>query len=151
MWASPLKPKKEKKDSTKQTVKPTMDKEKELEKFKPIKLVLPKAEAKKILDRKKDLAYQQIEWVQNWLENYLRERSYPPQFAGADAYSQIMLFLNPKDSLELLSRIRAEFSKTLPPDDTQSDEYDFLKGLDLGDYHKHLPDPTVADGNPLLV
>lgn len=143
MWASPLKPKKEKKESSHKQSPPN----EELEKFKKPKLTLTKSEAKKILDYKKDLAYRQIEWVQNWLQTVISERSLPPQLAGEDAYAQIMLFLNPLDALALLKKIREEFLRTVPPEEREKDDYAFLAHLDLGAYHEHLPPPHTSSRN----
>jgi hypothetical protein len=150
MWGSPLKPKKEKKVlSTEHTSTKTT--EKELEKFKPVKLTMTKSEAKKILDTKKELAYQQIEWVQKWLETIIRERSYPPQLAGADAYGQMMLFLNPADALALLEQIRLDFQKTVPLEQKKEvDDFQFLASLELGAYHEHLPQPHKTSHNNLI-
>ena len=144
MWASPLKPKKEKKEgSHKQPTPPTG----ELEKFKKPKLKLTKSEAKKILDYKKDLAYRQIEWVQNWLQGVIGERSLPPQLAGEDAYAQIMLFLSPPDALALLLKIRGEFLKTVPLEEIEKDEFSFLTQMEMGAYHEHLPQPHSSSRN----
>ncbi len=142
MWASPLKPKKDKCGSQKQP-QPT----KELEKFVRPKLSLSKSEAKKLLDRKSELAYQQIEWVQQWLLTAVRERSLPPQLAGGDAYGQLMLFLNPDDALQLLQRLRADFAKTVPPEKADDDDFAFLHRLELGAYHEHLPPPLASSRN----
>jgi hypothetical protein len=139
MWGSPLKPKKEKKVLSSEPTTKVI--EKELEKFKPVKLTMTKSEAKKILDYKKDLAYQQIEWVQKWLETVIREHSYPPQLAGADAYGQMMLFLNPADALALLERIRSDFQKTVPLEKKVEDDFAYLASLEMGAYHEHLPQP----------
>jgi hypothetical protein len=146
MWGSPLKPKKEK-PKVLSSSPPTMEKEKMMEKFKPIKLTMTKSEAKKILEYKKDLAVQQIQWVQNWLETLIRERSLPPQLAGADGYSQLMLFLNPLDALSVLKQIREDFAKTVPPEKKEVDDYSFLSSLELGAYHEHLPLPNKTSHN----
>ena len=145
MWGSPLKPKKEKKVLS--SSPPTKEKEKTLEKFKPIKLSMTKSEAKKILDYKKDLAIQQILWVQNWMETLIRERSLPPQLAGADGYSQLCLFLNPTDAMNVLKQIRDDFAKVLPLEEKPLDDYSFLSSLELGAYHEHLPLPHKTSHN----
>jgi hypothetical protein len=145
MWGSPLKPKKEKKVLS--SSPPTKEKEKILEKFKPIKLSMTKSEAKKILDYKKDLAVQQIQWVQNWMETLIRERSLPPQLAGADGYSQLCLFLNPTDAMNVLKQIRDDFAKVLPLEEKEKDDYSFLSHLELGAYHEHLPPPNKTYHN----
>lgn len=143
MWGSPLKPKKEKSGSTNKH-QPNKETEKEIEKFKPEKLTLTKGETKKILDSKKPLSYHQIEWTQKWLETAIRENSYPPQLAGADAYGQILLFLNPTDSLNLLQKIRADFDKIQPPQQKTDDPFDYLQSVEMGAYHEHLPLPHTS-------
>ena len=150
MWGSPLKPKKEKVVKVLSSSPPTKEKDNLMEKFKPIKLTMTKSEAKKILEYKKDLAVQQIQWVQNWLETLIRERSLPPQLAGADGYSQLMLFLNPLDALSVLKQIREDFAKTVPPEQKEADDYSFLSSLELGAYHEHLPLPhKTSHNNPI--
>jgi hypothetical protein len=149
MWGSPLKPKKEKKEPSDKP--PTTKRENELEKFKPIKMTMTKSEAKKLLDYKKDLANQQILWVQHWMETLIRERSLPPQLAGADGYSQLLLFLAPLDALSVLRKIREDFAKTVPLEEKEEDDFSFLTSLELGAYHEHLPPPhTSSHNNPIL-
>jgi hypothetical protein len=145
MWGSPLKPKKEVKVLS--SSPPTIAKEKMIEKFKPIKMTMTKSEAKKILDYKKDLAVQQILWVQNWLETLIRERSLPPQLSGSDGYSQLLLFLNPLDALSVLKQIREDFGKMIPLEEKEVDDYSFLSSLELGAYHEHLPPPHRTSHN----
>ena len=147
MWGSPLKPKREK-VKVLSSSPPTKEKEKILEKFKPIKMTMTKSEAKKLLDYKKDLAVQQILWVQNWMETLIRERSLPPQLAGADGYSQLCLFLNPADALNVLKQIRDDFALMMPLEEKQ-DDYSFLSSLELGAYHEHLPLPHKTYRNSL--
>lgn len=142
MWGNPLKPKKEG-GSTKKTL-PNIDVE---EKFKPEKLTLTKTEAKKILDCKKTLTYHQTEWVQNYMMTVIRERSYPPQLAGCDAYGQIMRFLNPNDALLLLQTIRADYAKIQPIEKEDDNDFAALHSLELGTYHEHLPPPQVSAHN----
>ena len=150
MWGSPLKPKKEKVVKVLSSSPPTKEREKEIEKFKPIKMTMTKSEAKKILEYKKDLAVQQILWVQNWMETLIRERSLPPQLAGADGYSQLMLFLSPADALNVLKQIREDFVKMIPPEEIVVDDYSFLNCLELGAYHEHLPPPHSSyHNNPI--
>ena len=129
MWCSPLRQKAPKAE------KP--EKEVILQKFKADKLTLTKSEAKKILNHSPTL--QQTAWTQRWMEQIIREKTLPPQLAGADAYGQIMLFLNPEDALRLLEQIRSDFAKTLPLDAKKEDEFAFLRGLgELEAYHEHL-------------
>jgi len=115
------------------------------EKFKPEKPTLPKSEAKKILHYS-GVSSSQVLWTQRWLEQKIRERSLPPQFAGADAFGQIAMFLSPPSALSLLSEIRADFQKTLDCAVSQSD-FDFLLGLANEAYHEHLPPPQTSSRN----
>jgi hypothetical protein len=148
MWGSPLKLKIPKEKScTKTDIPPNKEKEKLLQKFKPDKLNLTGAEAKKVLAVSGQLGRSEVEWVQRWLEQKVRERSYPPQLAGKDSYGQICLFLNPCDSLALLEEIRSEYKKYAPQQKKDDDEYAFLQHLDLGAYHEHLPQPSTASHN----
>ena len=146
-WANPLKSKKVKKEKEE---KPT--KEKELPKFKADKLTLTKSEAKKILNLEHQTpSSQQTAWVQRWLEQLIRERTLPPQLAGADAYGQLCQFLTPEDVLDVLLRVRSDFGKTLQTDKRQGDEFDFLRGLgELEAYHEHLLQPHTDDRNSHL-
>ena len=140
-WGNPLKKKQPKAEKPPKEVK-----EKVLPKFKQEKLTLTKSEARKILNHSPTL--QQTAWTQRWLEQVIRERTLPPQLAGADAYGQMLLFLNPEDALALLEQIRADFAKTLPLEAKKPDEFAFLRGLgELEAYHEHLLQPHRTSHN----
>jgi hypothetical protein len=117
--------------------------EKELPLFKPEKLALTKSEARKILLYSADLSHSQIHWTQNWLSQRIRERSLPPQLAGADAFGQIVRFLAPHDASALLAEIRAEFLKTVPPPPKD----DFLSVLANEAYHECQDQPHSSSRN----
>jgi len=139
-WGNPLRKKQPKAEKAPKEVK-----EKVLPKFKAEKLTLTKSEARKILNHSPTL--QQTAWTQRWLEQVIRERTLPPQLAGADAYGQMMLFLNPEDALKLLEQIRADFARTLPLE-AKKDEFEFLRGLgELEAYHAHLLQPHTSYHN----
>jgi hypothetical protein len=140
-WGNPLRKKQPKAEKPPKEVK-----EKVLPKFKQEKLTLTKSEARKILNHSPTL--QQTAWTQRWMEQVIRERTLPPQLAGADAYGQMMLFLNPDDALKLLEQIRSDFAKTLPLEVKKSDEFEFLRGLgELEAYHEHLLRPHTSYHN----
>ena len=148
-WGNPLKPKAPKKE--KEERGPKEPKTKELPKFKAVKLTLTKSEAKKVLNlERRTPSVLQTAWTQRWLEQLIRERTLPPQLAGADAYGQLCLFLSPDDCLRVLTQIRADFDKTLPLDESPRDEFDFLRGLELEAYHEHLFRPRTDDHNSHL-
>ena len=150
MWGSPLKLKKQKEQSiTKTDILPSKEPEK-IPKFKPDKPNLTLSEAKKVLGVSGHLSHSEIAWVERWLSQTVRERSYPPQLAGKDAYGQICLFLNPGDSLALLEAIRADYKRYCPQQKKDDDEYSFLHHLDLGAYHEHLPQPNTISHNNLI-
>jgi len=129
-WGNPLKPKKGK--DTKKVV------ETELPLFKREKLSLSKSEAKKVLNMSVDLGFHQIEWVQRWLEQRVRERCLPPQLSGANAFASIALFLSPPDVISLLDDIRRDFRATLPT--SVKDEFP-ISVLEASDFSKFVPEP----------
>lgn len=137
MWVSPLK-------------KPKLLKAeaKELECFKPLKLTLPRSEAKKILAHSGNLSVSQILWTQMWLEQRIRERSLPPQLSKEDAFAQIASFLCPQDALRLLEDVRSDFLRTQPPlPSEQKEDLGFLDCLECEAYHAHLPPPHTSSHN----
>lgn len=143
-WGNPLRKKQPKAEKP---VKPS--KPEKVEKFKPEKLTLPRGEAKKYLNRTPSLA--QTAWCQRWLQQLIRERTLPPQLAGADGYGSLCAFLSPEDCLEVLEHLRADFEKTLPLEEKKSDEFDFLRGLgELEAYHEHLLQPHTSYHNSHL-
>ena len=144
-WGNPLKQKKVKPEKEPKASKAP----KELPKFKQVPLTLTKSEAKKVLNlERRTPSAQQTAWTQRWLEQLIRERTLPPQLAGADAYGQLCLFLSPDDCLKVLEQIRADFGKTLPLETQTKDEFDFLRGLgELEAYHEHLYQPHRSSDN----
>jgi hypothetical protein len=115
--------------------------------FKAEKLTLTKSEARKVLHTKVELGQPQIRWCQNWLTQRIRERCLPPQLAGGDAFSQIVLFLSPSDASALFSDIRADFEKTLPPKPEDGDDVSFLALLANEAYHEYQPPLPSSDHN----
>ena len=141
-WGNPLKKKQPKAE------KPPKE-PKELPKFKQEKLTLTKSEARKFLNQSPSL--EQTAWTQRWLEQVIRERTLPPQLAGADAYGQMLRFFSPEDALKLLEQIRADFAKTLPLEEKKKEEFDFLRGLgELEAYHEHLLQQSKTSHNSHL-
>lgn len=133
MWSSPIRQKKVKVEKVE-------------EKWEKPKLRLSKAEAKKFLTPKEDLSMAQVEWCQNWLSQFVRERSLPPQIVGADGYGVLHRFLSPQDVSEALGKIRSEFEKTLPL--KKADDFDFLLASAPPEtYLAHLPPPHPLPHN----
>lgn len=136
------------KQQTKKTkvVEPT-----ELPLFKPEKLTLTKSEARKVLHHSGELSHSQIAWTQRWLVQRIRERSLPPQLAGADAFGQILRFLSPNDALALFDDVRNDFARTVggalvSPHD-EKDDLSFLEALACEAYHEHQSQPPTSSHN----
>jgi len=128
-WGNPLKTKSSKKKE-----------ETELPLFKKEKLSLSKSEAKKILNNSQDLGFHQIEWVQRWLEQRVREKCLPPQLSGEYAFASIGKFLNPHDAISLLDEIRSDYKKAHTQYEPKDDyPIDVLAAVE---YHSCLPEPS---------
>lgn len=144
-WCSPLKPKV--KQETVKAVRhgsPGVSSSKDIPLFKQEKLTLSKGEARKFLDYSPSLA--QTAWCQRWLEQLIRERSLPPQIAGADGYGYFCSFLNPEDALKVLDKLREDFQKIVPLE--PKGDFDFLTCLpECGAYHEHLLQLHKSDHN----
>ena len=139
-WCSPLRKKKVKEE----VVKAGVSSSKDIPLFKQEKLTLSKGEARKFLDYSPSL--QQTAWCQRWLEQMIRERSLPPQIAGADGYGYFCSFLNPEDALKVLETLRADFQKVVPLE--PKGDFDFLTCLpESGAYHEHLLQLHKSDHN----
>jgi len=138
-WGNPLRAK-----QPKAAKPPKAEKRILIPKFKPEPLTLTKSEAKKFLNHSPSRL--QTAWCQRWLQQLIRERTLPPQLAGADGYGQFCSFLSPDDCLKVLEKLRADFVKTLPLE--VKGEFDFLRGLgDLEAYHEHLLQLHTSDHN----
>jgi hypothetical protein len=121
-----------------------VEEEKELPLFKPEKPILTRSEARKILLYSGEVSRPQILWTQNWLSLRIRERSLPPQLAGADAFGQILRFLAPHDASALLAEIRADFLKTVP---LEPKDDSFLAVLANEAYHECQDPPHSSSRN----
>ena len=151
-WGSPLKPKKEKEvkatpsNSVPKGRHSSVGTYKELTKFPKTKLLLPKSEAKKLLDYPK-CSLSQTEWTQRWLQQKIQERSLPPQIVGADSYGKLSLFLSASDCLSFLTELRQDFLKTLPKEEQTKLDFSYLEnsGVQAGILRllpDHLPLPA---------
>jgi len=121
----------------------------ELPLFKPDKLTLTRSEARKVLLQKGNLSHSHILWTQNWLNQRIRERCLPPQLSGADAFSQILLFLSPHDATSLFENIRSDFVRAFPSLVVR-DDLSFLDALALEAYHEHQHQSPTDDHNNLI-
>ena len=122
-WGNPLKSKQPKPKKEKPT------KDDELPLFKKEKLRLTRSEAKKVLGVSGQLSQYDVAWAQRWLDQKIRERSYPPHLSGDDAYGLICSFLTPADSLHLLTQIRDDYEKQKQNEVLPMNPFSFLEGL----------------------
>ncbi len=132
------------KDQKKQ--KTVIEEETLLEKFKPEKPFINKSNARQLVGEALDSG--QLLWLQRWLEQLVRERSYPPQIAGKEPYHALTQFLTPKDCLEVLEQLRAEFQRQYPFSRAkEAGDFDFL--LELEPTLQHQKTSLIADHNTL--
>jgi hypothetical protein len=123
MWESPLKKtqKKEKDDPIQQ----------ELKKFKKPKCLISKSSAKHIVCVK-TIDSAGCFWLERWIEQLVRECSYPPQLKSDDFFSLLNRYFETKVVLDILNKVRKEyrqaFSLTEPPEDDLSWLSDVIKG-----------------------
>jgi hypothetical protein len=113
MWSSPLKEKK----PTKAEVEA---KEKPLKKKKcPIKV----GTAKAICDPevKRDVGRDVCEWCERWIEQLVRERSFPPQMVSDDFLPMLSKLLPNDEALAILSQLRADFKRHFPRKESEDD------------------------------
>lgn len=116
-WASPLKPKKAEKA---EKPPPTReDTQKIIAKlFKKEKCVISTAAAKKILNATQSNPMM-AQWVERWIDDWVRGNSYPPQLRSADFYSLLATYFSPEQVLETLEKIRTEYHRAFPPFETR--------------------------------
>jgi len=73
-----------------------------------------------------------IAWVERWMIQLIRERSYPPHLARAGAYQYLLDFLG-DGATEVLNEIRRDHygSGTQQRGDADGDEFGFLLGVPM--------------------
>ena len=103
--------------------------EKPIEKFKPEKPSISRADARKFTGSTCDP--QQILWLERWLTHYVQQNSYPPQMKGTNAWRVVLQFLSPSLVGGLLEELRRDFALEYPPFEEvvkppSSGDFDFL-------------------------
>ena len=68
----------------------------------------------------------ELQWIERWLENFMRSKSLPPQCAGKDAFNACIKFLAPSDFLMMLEHLRSEFLLIHPRHMPQMEDFSFL-------------------------
>jgi hypothetical protein len=126
MWDSPLKKKRSKEDPLKD--------------FKKAKPKLSNGSVKRICAVKtSDTAG--CYWMERWIDQLVRERSYPPQLVSDDFYSLLQRFLEPRVIIGILEKARHDYRRAFPLSEVVEEE----DSLDW------LPDLIRNDPNALLL
>ena len=99
-WESPLK-----KPVKKEKETPIQE---ELKKFKKPKCLISKSSAKKIV-AVKAVDSAGCFWLERWVEQLVRERSYPPQLKSDDFYSLLSRYFENRVVLDILDRVRKDY------------------------------------------
>lgn len=124
----------------KQQKEKVADKEKLLEKFKPIKPVLSTKTGRDLVERA--CSRDELMWIERWLENLSRGRGLPPSCYGSDAYNSLMKFLDPSEVLKILETLRREFQRDHPQTQTLMEDFSFLlEELKASPVSQNLPLP----------
>jgi hypothetical protein len=120
-WASPFK----------ETAKPKKEDD-PLKDFKKPKCLISKGTAKSITGRKCDASA--CGWIERWIEQLIRENSYPPQLKSDDFISLLSKYFSPKDALAILERIRTEYKLAFRlVEEVDDDNFDELPEILLRD------------------
>lgn len=119
--------------------KPKVDPiEEELKKFKKSKPIVSKAAVKRITGVS-NVDAAGCFWLDTWIEQLVRERSYPPQLKSDDFYSLLGRYFAPDTILEVLEKARTDYRRAFPlADPTPPDD-------DL----RWLPETLRADPNAI--
>jgi hypothetical protein len=88
--------------------------EEAIETFKPIKPKVSSSSARQLVEFKGVFSREMLLWIDRWLEQLVREHSYPPQIVGKEAFSVLSRFLPTSDALKVLENIRLDFRNNFP-------------------------------------
>jgi hypothetical protein len=81
--------------------------------FKKSRPVLSKASVKRVV-LVKNVDEAGCYWLENWIEQLVRERSYPPQLKSDDFYSLLGRYFDAPTILSVLERARADYRRAFP-------------------------------------
>ena len=101
------------------------------------------ASARRIVASASPLDPRAVNWVEQWIENYLRNNCLPLQFCSSDFDNQIMGFLPPLNAELCLKRIREEFKRLFSTTDSEPENMDFLVAVVNADTKSLLHTPRV--------
>lgn len=119
MWESPIKQKK------KDKITPLQE---ELKKFKKPKCLISKSSAKQIVGVK-NVDSTGCFWLERWIEQLVRERSYPPQLKSDDFFSLLSRYFENKVVLEILDKVRKEYRLAFSLNEPPEDDLSWLVGV----------------------
>jgi hypothetical protein len=81
--------------------------------FKKSRPVLSKASVKRVV-LVKNVDEAGCYWLEHWIEQLVRERSYPPQLKSDDFYSLLGRYFDGPTILSVLERARADYRRAFP-------------------------------------
>ena len=99
--------------------------------FKKDKPIISKGELKRIVAVKR-VDTTGCYWFDRWMEQLVRENSYPPQLKSEDFYSLLSRYFEGKMILEILEKARTEYRKAFPLSEaeaTSDDDLSWLVGI----------------------
>ena len=91
--------------------------------FKKPKCAISKGAARSIVNERCDAMA--CQWIERWIEQLVRENSYPPQLKSDDFVASLSKFLAPRDALAILERVRRDFRAAF----SLNKEDDSLEGI----------------------
>lgn len=112
-WSAPIRQKKEKKEDP-------------LKDFKKQRPLLSNASVKRIcLARHSDK--ESCYWLERWIQQFVRECSYPPQLISDDFYSLLNRYFEGKRIIEILEKVRYDYRRAFPLNETEGvDSLDWI-------------------------
>lgn len=131
-WMSPIRPKKQKEVKAPPTREELQKKIQKL--FAKPKCVISVATSKKVLNATRGDPLM-AQWVERWIDDWVRGNSYPPQLRSNDFYSLLEKYFDPSKVLEVLEQIRIAYHRAFPTTDTrpEDDDLEWLPSLLRGD------------------
>jgi hypothetical protein len=97
--------------------------------FKKVKPFISKGQLKRITGVK-NVDTMGCYWFDRWIDQLVRERSYPPQLKSDDFYSLLGCYFEGTVILEILEKARAEYRRAFPLcEPEESDDLSWLVGV----------------------
>lgn len=77
-----------------------------------------------------------IPWIERWIEDLCRTRSYPLQLICSDFISRLGGLLEAQESVRILEKLRSDYKQAHPFAQPPQDDYSFLETI---------PHPVIND------